>query len=407
VNNGGKWQKGLFVASLDRKQPRLLFFVHDGAGLGHLTRLSRVAAGLQGYCACLFVTGHRAGCWIIPEACEFVHLPSRDSLLKKRSAYWNRKPFLSVGRAEALALREALFHTVLREFSPDALVVDHLPLGTGGELLPLLASLPERKYLMLRGVLDSLEQVKEEVFDMETKAIVENQFTRILVASDEGIFDIEKAYSSCLSPAILKKVSYVGYVAPEIDQGAIMAARHERGLGPAEKWVVCSSGGGMHGEDLTEQCMFLPDKFPGVSFDIVCGPRSRFSGEGREVSIRRNVRIWREYRDLALLHASADVVICRGGYNSLVEAGSGTAFMIVAPLTRPNNEEQMIHTSLLAKHLPIAIVSEPSEVATVLSSALRSSRSSAAPRRVYLKLNFGGVENTRRMILEDFGLEPC
>ena len=90
------------------KQKRAIFFVFDGGtGLGHLRRLASIAKRLQGRFSCLIVTGHRAAAhWFVPDECEYIHLPSWDSLLESKAQYWGRKPFIVLDEAEALKLRK-------------------------------------------------------------------------------------------------------------------------------------------------------------------------------------------------------------------------------------------------------------------------------------------------------------
>src|SRR5579872_3365057 len=87
-------------------QKRIIFFVHDGTGLGHLRRLARIAKNLQGPYSCLIVTGHRAAYWFVSEESEYVHLPSLDNLLPSKSLYWGLKPFVEMNKKEVFELRQ-------------------------------------------------------------------------------------------------------------------------------------------------------------------------------------------------------------------------------------------------------------------------------------------------------------
>ena len=149
-----------YVPSVQR---RVLFFVHDGAGLGHLRRISRIAKTLQGPCACLIVSGHRQGAWLIPPECGFLLLPSLDTLLPRQARYWNREPFLKVKRSEALGFRQSLLESAFNCFKPDAVFVDYLPLGKNEELGRLIDEGKFRKYFVMRGVLDHPDQVRMDV----------------------------------------------------------------------------------------------------------------------------------------------------------------------------------------------------------------------------------------------------
>src|SRR5581483_1168764 len=121
-------------------QYRAVFFVFDGGtGLGHLRRLARIAHQMQGRFACLVVTGHRAAAnWFVPATCEYVHLPSWDSLVPEKARYWDRAPFLNVDLSGAVELRQQIIQGIMQGFRPDAVFVDHLPLGANDELAQVI-----------------------------------------------------------------------------------------------------------------------------------------------------------------------------------------------------------------------------------------------------------------------------
>jgi len=383
------------------RRPRILFCVHDDRGLGHLVRLSRVAAALQGDCACLLVTGHRAASWIVPEGCEFVHLPSLDSLLQKRAAYWGRRPFVDIHPDHASRFRSQLILAVVKEFAPDVIIIDHLALGRHGELSAALNSSHARKYLLLRGVIDRPSKAMREVFPPESLRVINNTFSRILVACDPEICRIENEYLNG-DPNVVPKIHYVGYVAPTFSIEVRRAMRRRRGV-DGSAWVVCSAGGGMESEELIETCHRLAQNFPGVAFDFVYGPRSRHRDIGLLVSKIGNFRSWRSCRSLPLFHAAADVVICRGGYNSLMEVAAGNAKTICVPLTLSDDKEQCIHATRLARWLPMHVSrGDPEEMASVLTEIVQAGMGySARPWQRTCGLDFSGVENIRRLVIQD------
>lgn len=54
------------------ERKRILIFVHDGRGLGHLRRLCRLADQLKHDASVLFVTGHRDASYLVPKDCEYI-----------------------------------------------------------------------------------------------------------------------------------------------------------------------------------------------------------------------------------------------------------------------------------------------------------------------------------------------
>src|SRR5438105_12585748 len=139
---------------MPRLQPRVLLFVHDGYGLGHLQRMARIAAALQGPSATLLVTGHRDAATLVRHPCEVLLLPSWVGLRPHRAAVWGRELWMQATLAEALQFRSELFSSVVKAFDPDAILVDYLPFGIADELRSGLHASRARKYWVLRGVVD-------------------------------------------------------------------------------------------------------------------------------------------------------------------------------------------------------------------------------------------------------------
>ena len=64
-----------FVRWLGMPRNRVLLSCHDGTGLGHLRRISRLAGVLQGQFSTLVLCGMREAAWIVPQECGFIRLP--------------------------------------------------------------------------------------------------------------------------------------------------------------------------------------------------------------------------------------------------------------------------------------------------------------------------------------------
>lgn len=381
-------------------RPRVLLYVHDGTGLGHLRRMSRIAGALQGPCSCLLVTGHRAASWMVPESCEYAHVPSLDSLIPSKAAYWGRDPFLDLSRDQVAPFRAQMIESVVEAFRPDAIIVDYLPLGKYDELEGVVRRHPARKYLVLRGVLDHPANVRIDILDGKAEQLVEEFFSRVFVACDPLVCDVVAEYG--LSDILARKTSYVGYISDPVPRGERERARQARVLPPDGIWVVCSAGGGRLGERLVEECTLLSRVCPREwTLDVVAGPKSRLGGHGEEVPwMEGRHRFWHEARGLPLLHAAADVVVCPGSYNSIVEAMEGGARLVCAPVQLDMNDEQYIHPQRLKEHYPLWVVTSLHEVPRILEDAVAHCRSAAKPdARERLDLN--GQATLRRLLLHE------
>jgi len=352
---------------------RILFYAHDGTGLGHLRRISRIAKAFERDASCMIMCGHREAAWIVSPGCEYIHIPNFP-VIQKEPAGISTPTFVSPSLPVVREFRRKLLHAAVDIFAPDAIVVDHNPAGKHSELLQIVRTTKAKLFLIIRGVMDNPNHADADIIDTPSRALLEMFYTAIFVACDSRICDVAKEYN--FSKGLEKKTQHVGYVSEAIAEELIKQARYERGLRGGKKWVVCSAGSGALGEALVEECIRLSERFTTVAFDIVAGPRCTLSLRNSRYKAnigRGRVRIHSEVRDLATLHASADVVVCAGGYNSTVEVLEGYAQFICAPTqVREKDSEQFIHATRLARFLPLHLMKSIPEIAECLPQVLAS-----------------------------------
>ncbi|MFC5818480.1 glycosyltransferase [Nonomuraea harbinensis] len=388
----------------NRPGKRAIFFVYDrGTGIGHLRRLGCLARRLQGRLSCLIVTGHRSAAhWFVPEECEYVHLPSWDSLLEDKARYWDRRPFVVLDEAGAVRLRKAILTAVVEAFEPDVIFVDHLPLGAGEELAEVIEDTRCLKYLVTRGVLNETANLRRLVFGGKAGRYLDAYYHRILVATDRKVFDFAAQYN--LGPAIRGKTVHTGYVADGVPHDTVKTVREDRGLKDGDLWVVASAGGGQLGEPLIEGCLELVRAYPDVTFDIVRGPRSNIAWPRRHRDLVEtgNLRLHKETHEMPFLHAGADLVISSGGYNSLLEALQGNARILCFPFWRDRRDEQYRHAARLRQFVDLEVSLDLSELPGMFARAIGSIGCGVPDRRA--ELDFDGAAAIERIVHRDLGL---
>ncbi|NOT39089.1 MAG: hypothetical protein HOP13_01195 [Alphaproteobacteria bacterium] len=385
-------------------QKRALFYVFDrGTGIGHLRRLSTIAEQMQGRFACLVVTGHRAAAhWFVPQACEYVRIPSWDGLLGANARYWGRAPFVNMSKAQAVEFRTEILRGIVRGFKPDAIFVDHLPLGAEEELAAILRDAPCRKYFVTRGVLNETENLRQLILGGKAGDYLRVHYDRVFVASDPRVFDFCRQYN--IPAEIREKAIHVGYVTQKIPYEQKLKTRTARGIGVSDIWVVASAGGGQHGEELIENCIGLGNEYPDIAFDIVIGPRSKLASADPiwSASTQGRLRIHKEVPHLAQLNASADIVISAGGYNTLLEAVQGSADILCFPSRKNTRDEQYQHAARLKKFVNIEVSTEVRELVPLFDKALTSLlQHRRGDRRGELLLD--GAANIRKVVEQDLG----
>ncbi len=383
-------------------QKRVMFFSFDrGTGVGHLRRLATIARAMQGPAACLIVTSHReAADLLVPQECEYLRLPGWDGLIPERAAHWSRKPFLETDRSGARSLRVHILRGAVDGFRPDAIVVDHIPLGGEQELEDVLAATACRKYLITRGVQNETEDLASLILGGKAKDALERTYDAILAAVDPAVFDFAAAHD--LGPKIRSKTAHVGYISDPIEAADIERARRLRGATARRPWIVASAGGGQNGERLIRSCLDLPPRLESVLFDIVFGPRSNLRVEefaGLAAQDPR-IRLHAAARDLPLMNASADLVITGGGYNTLVETLRGQADIVCVPLRPSHSDEQFKNARLLSRFAAIEVASDPSGLEALVRTSLARRTGRLVPDR-RATLDFGGAAAVARRIMAD------
>jgi len=185
----------------------------------------------------------------------------------------------------------------------------------------------------------------------------------------------------------------------------ITRTRENRGLESGDVWVVASAGGGQLGEALIESCLELARTHRDIVFDIVFGPRSNLPWEGghRTVVDSGNVRLHKESHQMPDFHASADLVISSGGYNSLLETMQGNARILCFPLRKDRRDEQYHHATCLKKFVDIEVSVDLDDLPALFERAIGSIRHrELCDRRG--ELDFNGVAAIEKIVLDDVAL---
>ena len=150
---------------------RVAIYSQDSLGLGHLRRNIVIGETLlkarQDSNVLLFADSPVAPFFQVPERMDHIKLPS---IRKVAAGSWEATR-LSMDDRELIRLRADLLCNVLQNFRPDLLLVDHMPGGAQGELLPALKALKQTRpacavVLGLRDILDAPD-VTQRVWEVE------------------------------------------------------------------------------------------------------------------------------------------------------------------------------------------------------------------------------------------------
>jgi predicted glycosyltransferase len=271
-----------------------------------------------------------------------------------------------------------------RRVKPDLLVVDNVPAGLNGELLPTLRHLREsgesgRLVLGLRDVVDGARRVRSTWARDGHFDLLDDVYDLVVVYGDPSVYDVVERYG--FSDRAAAKTRYVGYLPRDAE-----AQPQERN---GRLRLLATAGGGGDGFDLLMTVLEARRRCPrelDLDCQIVTGPfmpvgdseRLRRASEGLE-----GVRVVDFHPDLTSVMASADVVVSMAGYNSICEILSLGRRAVVVPRVRPRRE-QLIRASALASRGLVRMIRPesltPQTLAAEVTAVLRDPPARALPR---------------------------
>lgn len=277
---------------------------------------------------------------------DYIKLPS---IAKDSPGNW-KATHLSMSFPEILHLRKQLISHVLLNYAPDIFLVDHMPHGAMGELLPALEAIKHSRIhtqvvLGLRDILDSPDVTIKRWQEEGAYEAIERYYARILVFGMQNVYDVVEHYQIPEKEA--KKVFYCGYVT-NLAAGVkapTLRAKYLANESANTPLIVVMAGGGA---DAYPMMNTLFDALPTILNDqrcvlaVVTGPFMPVEliadlsrrAEGFPVFLMESVND-------SLSHiAAADLVISMAGYNTTVEILRMKKPAILIPRAGPSAEQR-------------------------------------------------------------------
>lgn len=316
---------------MNRAPARVLFSSHDGYGLGHVRRNSRLASALRDRlpdAEVTVATGVASDhAWLGADGVNVVRLPPlvKDTRGRYRHA--------TLSMREALAERSRRFQELVEQTQPHLVVVDRHPFGIRGELrtgLQLARRNGAAVVVGLRDILDTPKTIRRELAGDGWRGVLD-VVDEILVYGHQVICDQEREYHLPLAP------TYCGIVVDPLPRRAVT---------PTDlATLVVSAGGGADGQAVARLARKLAGQ---AGFDrtvLVRGPAA--DPDERENDSGR-LRIQRSRDDCGPVFAGAAASLQMAGYNSTYEAISAGIRPILAPRRAPRREQAIRATRLTA-----------------------------------------------------------
>lgn len=320
---------------------KVAFYSHDTVGLGHLRRCLKMAAAITdclGVQDGLIVTGSPwSGMLAPPAGFRFVSLP--PVIKNGPASYSPRDPALSTGAV--LAGRRAILARELLQFAPQLLVVDNVPCGLKGEILPVLPELRSggtRIVLSLRDVLDDEAAIRAEWQAAGSFSALNRFYDEIWLFGDR-----HSATYQLIPAALYPRTILCGHLGDAHGFGRATA----RGAGVRPRILVTGGGGSDAGALVTTYVAAVRERRPWARHHVVLGPD--FPGEelpdmaGLE---ELGITMARFEPDMANAIREADVVVSMAGYNTVCEVLAAGQPMVLVPRIWPRREQWLRATEL-------------------------------------------------------------
>ncbi len=361
---------------------RIAIYSQDGFGLGHMRRTSSIArqiSRMRSDVSILTISDSQLGQFFpTSNNHDFVKLPS---IVKSGPGNW-KASHLAVSFEEVLEMRKQLISSALRSFSPQILLVDHMPHGAMGELVPALDSLresrtPPQVVLGLRDILDAPEVTINRWNIEGAYDAIEQYYSRVLVYGMRDVFDVVNQYQ--FPDSIANIVRYCGYVStPENPTGASrIRARFLAGTSANTRFIVAMAGGGADAYPLMsvllESIKALKKELP-VVLALITGPFmppamiSDLNKKAKHIP----VRVMESVDDTLSFISAADLVIAMAGYNTSVEILRMKKPAILIPRSGPSAEQRTRARLFAARHWVDTI--DPDDLNAVNLSQMIASR---------------------------------
>ena len=384
---------------------RIMMYTQDSYGLGHLRRATNLANSIvqqrDDVSVLLVVDSPVAPFFELQDHIDFVKLPT----VVKVDAGVFESSSLPLDYERLRALRSNVLRTVVRQYKPDLLLVDHMPGGANRELLPTLRMIRRNRYpvrlvLGLRDIIDD-PTVTRKLWQKEgVYRTMERFYDRLLIYGMAEMFPTAETYA--IPKALFDRIHYCGYVCNMEAIKAPDRIRTKLDLGD-EPLVAVMAGGGADAYRLMKvfldavEILNRTERFAKL---MVTGPfmpvRDRRTLRDRAALL--GVIIHSTLSDVPSYINAADVIVTMAGYNSLTEVMRFQKPTIVVPRAGPS-AEQTLRADLFAQWDQVYRLDAGSLDGPRLARALQHGLSLSGTNPSSQLSSLGGVVNATKLLL--------
>lgn len=369
---------------------KALIYVQHLLGIGHLARVSRIAAALsEARIDVTLVSGGAPVEGFAKARARLVQLPpirSRDTSFSELVDADDR-PLSDAFKAMR---RDRLLETFAAE-KPDALIIEAFPFGRRQmryELIPLLKAAKTQQHppIIASSVRDILQENRKPERAEETVRVVEDFFDLVLVHGDPGFARLEETFP--LARRIAERIVYTGLVAGEAQTS------------PDRFDVVVSAGGGSAGRKLIHAAV---EAAPGLlarwpRWCIITGPNfPKPEQAALAARLPRGVTLETFRPDFPGLLARAGLSVSQAGYNTVCDLLRARCPAVLIPFAEGGESEQSDRAERLEKLGIARVLREDRLTPESLAEAMQG-----APEPAARPIDLDGARKTARLLEEHF-----
>lgn len=375
------------------KKPRLMIYVQNLLGIGHLRRAAGIsrAAVERGFDVRFVSGGFPIKDLNIGEA-RFYQVPPVRSLDGdfKTLVDENNNEITNLWRDK----RRKLLLDLFEKIQPQILLTELFPFGRRQfrfELIPLLTKAKDTKSCsqVVCSMRDILVTKPRHDRNLEIVETLENFYQKILVHGDRKVISLAETFP--LEQRISHLIEYTGYV---LTPGHIGDTGRD---GAGE--IIVSAGGGAVGYATLPKIFKLRNEVSVSDFPwrFVTGPHMPLEvfkelkrKETKDTLVERN------RPDLPAVISRAKLSISQAGYNTIAEIMDAGTPAVVVPYEGGIETEQRLRSDLLAKRSLLQVVDENELTVKNLDNAIHQALNIEPVKK--LDINLDGARHTAHLL---------
>jgi predicted glycosyltransferase len=304
--------------------------------------------------------------------------------------------------------RQQLFRLFEVE-SPDLFLVELYPFGRKAfrhELDPILQALRDgslRRCRVVCSVRDILvEKDNQQKHEARAVEALNRFFDVVMVHSDPTLFKINETFSRI--EEITVPIVYTGYIASTPQPDARRRIRQQINLGPNDRLIIASAGGGNVGVKLLEAVIEACNRIeirPRPHLRVFTGPLIQPGDYDRLQQMAGDRVVVEAFTtDFLSYLASADLSVSMGGYNTTMDLLASEVAALVWPFAQ--NREQRMRATRLAERGRLTVLTDedlaPARLAERMAQLL------IERRRIEPTVDLDGARKTAQWLEQWMGL---